>query len=236
MGVALSAVCHAALLLALTLAAPKPPPTVEVPPLTVTMVDLTPPPPPAPPAPAKKPASPSPPKPKAKPTPAKAVKRAVKPAARRSMARLSPPRHAHPLTLAAADPATGEDLSADAGHELTGDQLAGASSADSGPPGGACDMPRLLQAALRKDPLVQNAIANFGGKAIMVWNGDWVRNGGEDGKGLAAVREAIMWEVAFAPKECRTQPVRGLVLLSMNGRGVRLALGQGQWRWSDMLH
>ena len=236
-GVAVSATCHLALLLALSLAIPKPAPTVDVPPLSVTMIDLTPPPPPSPPAPAKKPAAKTPPKPKAKPTPAKAVKKkAVKPAARRSMARLSPPRHAHPLTLEAADENTGEDLSADAGNELTGDQLAGASSADSGPAGGVCDMPRLLQAALRKDPLVQNAVASFQGKAIMVWNGDWVRNGGEDGKGLAAVREAIMWEVAFAPKECRTQPVRGLVLLSANGHGTRLALGQGQWRWSDMLH
>ena len=155
MGVTVSAACHVALLLALTLAVPKPQPTAETPAISVTMVDLTPPPPPAPPAPAKKPASPSPPKPKAKLTPAKTVKQApAKPTARRSMARLSSPRHAHPLTLAAADTATGEDLSADAGNELTGDQLAGASSADSGPPGGACDMPRLLQAALRKDPLV----------------------------------------------------------------------------------
>ena len=72
---------------------------------------------------------------------------------------------------------------------------------------------------------------------MMVWDGDWVRSNGEDGKGLAAVREAIMWEVAFAPKECRTQPVRGLVLLSMNqARGsARLAVGAGEWRWSDLL-
>jgi len=234
--VAVSAFSHLALLLALTLAMPKPPPMAEQPAISVQLVELPPPQAPALPAPARTPAAPSPAKHKLKPTPPKAVaKVAPKPAARRSMARKAQP-HAHPVTLAAADVATGEDLSADAGNALTGDQLAGAASADSGPPGGACDMPRLLQAALRRDPLVQSAVASFQGKAIMVWNGDWVRNHGEDGKGLAAVREAIMWEVAFAPKECSSQPVRGLILLSMNGRGVRLAVGQGQWRWSDMLH
>jgi hypothetical protein len=68
----------------------------------------------------------------------------------------------------------------------------------------------------------------------MVWNGDWVQGRGEDGKGLAAVREAILWEVGFAPAACRAQPVHGLVLLSMNG-ATRLAVGAGDWRWSDLL-
>lgn len=94
-----------------------------------------------------------------------------------------------------------------------------------------------LQDALGKDRLVRSAVGGFAGRAIRVWNGDWVRSGTEDGKGLAAVREAIMWEVAFAPLACRTQPVRGLVVVSVAGaRGpVRLALGAGQWRWSDLL-
>jgi hypothetical protein len=84
---------------------------------------------------------------------------------------------------------------------------------------------------------VQQAVAGSGGKAIMVWNGDWVRSPGEDGKGLAAVREAIIWEIAFAPEACRAQPVHGLILLSMNsgGGGARLAVGAGEWRWSDLL-
>jgi hypothetical protein len=68
----------------------------------------------------------------------------------------------------------------------------------------------------------------------MVWNGDWVRSVGEDGKGLAAVREAMMWEIAFAPEACRTRPVHGLILLSMNNT-ARLAVGAGEWRWSDLL-
>jgi hypothetical protein len=98
-------------------------------------------------------------------------------------------------------------------------------------------MARRVQAALRRDPLVQAAVAGLAGKAVLVWNGDWVRSGGEDGKGLAAVREAIMWEVAFAPRACRAEPVRGLVLLSLNETpgSARLAVGSSQWRWSDLL-
>lgn len=129
--------------------------------------------------------------------------------------------------------------------QVTETQLAGAMTADSGAPGAGdsgptgrtCNMARSLQNALRKDPLVLAAVAASGGKAMMVWNGDWVRSSGEDGKGLAAVREAIMWEVAFSPEACRTEPVHGLVLISLrDGPGsARLVVGSGEWRWSDLL-
>jgi hypothetical protein len=123
------------------------------------------------------------------------------------------------------------------GVELSPAELAGAASADSGGGGGQCDLARQLQGALRKDPLVQAAVAGEAGKAIRVWDGDWVRSGGEDGKGLAAVREAMIWEIAFAPEACRTRPVHGLILLSMNTSpgAPRLAVGAGEWRWSDLL-
>ena len=89
---------------------------------------------------------------------------------------------------------------------LTDAQIAGAASAgeDGGGGGGVCDMARTIQRALRRDPMVQSAVfdAHRAGKAVMVWNGDWVRSGDQDGKGLAAVREAIMWEIGFAPESC----------------------------------
>jgi hypothetical protein len=123
------------------------------------------------------------------------------------------------------------------GAELSEAQLAGAASADGGGGGGGgeCDMARRVQAALRKDPLVRASVHAASGRAIMVWNGDWVQAGAEDGKGLAAVREAITWEVAFAPLACRRERVRGLVLLSLNDGSARLAVGAGEWRWSDLL-
>ena len=117
--------------------------------------------------------------------------------------------------------------------------LAGAMTAGGGGGGdGGCDMARRLQEALRKDALVQNAVAGARTpRAILIWNGDWVQGHGEDGKGLAAVREAIMWEIGFAPTACRSEPVHGLVLLSLNqgAGGARLVMGGGDWRWSDLL-
>lgn len=98
-------------------------------------------------------------------------------------------------------------------------------------------MARAVQQALQRDPLVRAAVedANRLGKAIMVWNGDWVRSGGQDGKGLSAAREAIMWEVAFAPEACRNQRMHGLILLSLADGRTRFAIGSGDWRWSDLL-
>ena len=65
---------------------------------------------------------------------------------------------------------------------LSESQLAGATSAGEGSGGGGgggCDTARAVQQALRRDPLVHTAVsdANRLGKAIMVWNGDWVQIG-----------------------------------------------------------
>ena len=71
----------------------------------------------------------------------------------------------------------------------------------------------------------------------MVWNGDWVRSAGEDGDGLSAVREAMLVEIAFAPKACRAQAMHGLVMIALDRApgAPRLVLGSHAWRWSDLL-
>jgi hypothetical protein len=121
--------------------------------------------------------------------------------------------------------------------QLAGAATAGGGDAGSGAGGGACNMIRRVQEALRRDPLVRSTVARSiaSGRAILVWDGDWVQSPGEDGKGLSAVREAIMWEVAFAPKACRAEAVRGLVLFSLGAGQARLVVGAGAWRWSDLL-
>jgi len=128
---------------------------------------------------------------------------------------------------------------ADNSDLLTDAQLAGAAGVGEGGGGGGggCDLARAVQQKLRDDSLVHRAVAGADrlGKATMLWNGDWVRSGSQDGKGLSAVRQAIMWEVAFAPEACRNEPMRGLVLLSLADRNTRFAIGSGQWRWSDLL-
>ena len=98
-----------------------------------------------------------------------------------------------------------------------------------------------LQAVLRRDRRVQaelSHVAAAGTRALRIWNGDWVAHPGQEGRGLAAVREAILWEVGFSPSECRSEPVHGLVRLiahAETGEDVSLALGRGAWRWSDLL-
>lgn len=98
-------------------------------------------------------------------------------------------------------------------------------------------MARRLQAALRKDPLVVAAVSRLAGRAVMVWKGSWVRNEGEDGAGLSAVREAMIWEIGFAPEACRNQSMRGLVIFSFSQGATsgRLVVGADRWKWSDML-
>ena len=123
---------------------------------------------------------------------------------------------------------------------LSASQLAGAAlvGAGGGGGGGSCDLAQAVQRALRRDPMVRSAVedANRSGKAVMLWNGDWVRTGGQEGKGLSVVREAVMWEVGFAPEACRHQQMHGLVLLSLADGSTRFAIGAGDWRWSDLLN
>ena len=221
-----SVAAHGGLLLALLTVrgdATKPAPPPE--PITVELVDTRPPTPPAPPTPSAAP-----------PTPAKPAPPAAGAPPPKALARPTP---AHPAveTLAA-----GTGPPSDSIGQLSEAQIAGAAPAGSGPPGRACDMTRRLQTALRKDARVQAAVADAqlaapGGKALLVWNGDWIRSTGQEGNGLAAVREAIMWEVAFAPGPCRAEPVHGLILVSLSdGPGAaRLVVGAGDWRWSDLL-
>jgi hypothetical protein len=131
-----------------------------------------------------------------------------------------------------------ETVQPDNSDLLSESQIAGAASAgEGGGGGGGCDMSQAVQKALRRDPLVRAAVegANRSGKSVMLWDGDWVRTGGQDGKGLSAVREAIMWEVAFVPAACRNQPMHGLILLTLEDGATRFAVGKGEWRWSDLL-
>ncbi len=164
---------------------------------------------PAPPSPVE----PPPPRPLARPTPR------------------PPPPQVIPIPASAGPSAEGT-------HELSEVEAASAATAGAGAGGGGCNMIRRLQAALRKDRHVQAAMAQADrGRAIRVWNGEWVRHAGQEGDGMAAVRESIMWEVGFAPEACRSEAVRGPVLISLDDSpgAARLVVGAGDWRWSDLL-
>ena len=174
LGAGASLAAHLAIIIALAwawtespkLIAPSPAKVVEPAPVNVALID--------------EPTVAAPPTPAASPQPARPSP--VKPPPRLKLVRAvrTPPPDVEPLPQGAG-PAEGVS------DELSGAQLAGAASADSGSGGRPCDMARRLQAALRRDPLVQAEVArSHTGKAFMVWNGGWVKSDGEDGKGLAA--------------------------------------------------
>ncbi len=219
---------------------PQPPEPQSI---TVSLVDPpAPPPPPPPPPPAPHEAPKSPVKaPTKTPSPEKA--KAAPKAAPRSPLRVSklpPPKDVVPLP-ASRNPGPSPVLG------LGDSDLQGAATAGSGSGGGGggagCDMVRLLQEGLRKNPRARAALMRAhgdtvsAGRAPLLWKGDWARATGQEGDGLAGLREMIMMEVAFAPAACRAEPMRGLVLISLNDGpgGARFALGGGSWRWSDLL-
>lgn len=166
-----------------------------------------------------------------------------------------PPVQAAPSPIEAAAEPVAEPVAQEAADEivtavpntsdlLSDSQIVGAvaageggdGAASGGNGGGGCNTAQVLQTALRRDPMVLAAITSAGrfGQAVMLWDGDWVRSGDQDGKGLSGVRQAILWELAFAPEACRNKAMEGLVLLSLAGN-TRLAIGAGAWRWSDLL-
>jgi len=229
LGVAASLVSHL-LVLMLALSVPaSAPKLMEPPPVTVTLINEPPPTPPAPPAPVR---APRPPPPRAREKPQRPKRPArVKAVTRPVVAR---PKPAPPkVETFDADQAP----SAGSGSELSEGQLVGAETAGSGGGGGGCDMAGRVQEALRKDRLVHAAVSGLGGKAMLVWDGDWVWMHGDVGRGLTAVRQAMAFEIAFAPEACRSKPMHGLVVFSVNASQgpVRLAVGLDRWRWSDLL-
>ena len=217
-----SVALHMALFLTLIWTRAEPPKPADPFPMSVSMID----------APLLVP-EPKPP-PKAAPAPTPKPPEPLKIAARKT----PPPVRPRVEPLPAGDVTKGETSS----KQLSEGELAGATTADSGPSGRNCNMVRMLQTALRKSPGVAAAVVaahqSMGGaRPITMWNGEWIRTNGEDGAGLAGVREAMMIGIAFAPEPCRSEPVRGPVLISLNDSpgGARLALGSGEWRWTDLL-
>jgi len=251
---AVSAGLHICLLAALVLSGrgPAAPPVVTPTPIVVTLFR---PPPPAPP-PSVEPADEAPAAggspeaaPAAAPEPAPEPPR---PAPRPVRAPTPPPPRIETLAVPPAAPAAapapvwttvGEGRLAGAaragsgGGGSGGGAGAGAGSGGGGD-GAGCDMIGRIQQALRADPEVRAAVAEASaaarGRALLVWDGDWVQTPGQAGKGLAGLRQAIALEVAFAPEPCRRQPMRGLALITFAG-GERVAFGTADWRWSQML-
>lgn len=165
---------------------------------------------------------------------------------------ISPPPPETPVLAVAPGPIGPPDLPILDGAQLAGVLRSGGGANDSGAGqggggpggrGGDCDMVARLERALAADADIRAAVAaSFAGRggasdAVLVWDGDWLQSPGQAGKGLAGVRQAIAVEVAFAPRACRDQVVRGAVVLAAapDPDAPRLALRAGVWRWRDLL-
>lgn len=245
----ISIAAHLGIALAIYQARPEPMRIYEEQPIALSLVEprlLVPPPPPPPlhePDPAPEVSDPAPPSPPSadapSPTPSPDKPRPL----RKARLAKAAPSDVVPLFAGKAQTdAVGVALTSEPGNGLSDGQIAGARTAGSGGAGGGCDMVELLEKALRRDPEVQAAIARehavLSGKAINIWAGDWIRGSGQEGKGLAGVRQAIIMEVGFAPAACRNETVQGRVLISLADRpgAPRIVLGSGAWRWSQLLH
>ncbi|GLK48234.1 hypothetical protein GCM10017620_12070 [Brevundimonas intermedia] len=255
---------HAALVLMMTAVQPKTPtlPTPE----PAIVVELAAPPPPPPPARVPAPApSPTPDAPAAaeeSPAPAKPAPRRAPPAVAAARPRLVVdrlPPDVEPLPAAPAPPGpplpllgaaqlagamtVGAGPGGGGGNGVGGSGGTGGTGSGPGSGGGSCDMVRWVQDAVRDDAAVRRAVIsashemNASGRAMLVWDGDWLQSRNQSGKGLAGVRQAIALEVAFAPAECKNQRMTGLAVLKLEdgAEGARIALGKGSWRWSDLL-
>ncbi len=220
LAVGLSLACHAVVLQALLAVRAGAPLEPESPVVTVSLVQ----------APAEI------------PRPAQAAAASPRPAVAKAAFVKARALHAPMQAETVATSATVAPTSAGAGSGdiLSGPALGSATGADA-LPGGECNMARRLQGALRRDSLVRAAVVArgplAGSAAILVWNGGWVASPGEEGRGLAAVREAIVWEVAFAPPACREGRVHGPVLFTVSDASglARIAIGSGDFRWADLV-
>ena len=255
-----SLVLHGLILGALALARP-PEPTPEPRPILVALIPPPPPRPQPPPEPepagapegpaendTSPPAAATPPAPAPKLAPPAPPPRQARPAPRPPEIPPLPvppaPKAPTYALLTAAETAGAATVGQGPGGGSSGTGSSGAGTGDGTGGGGAsCSMIARLQTALRKDPRLRatvaeaSAVAGARGRALHLWDGDWVQTPGQAGKGLAGVRQAIAVEVAFAPEACRRDPVQGLVVLSLadGPTAPRLALGEANWRWSDLL-
>ena len=107
-----------------------------------------------------------------------------------------------------------------------------------------CDLTGAIQAALEGDPRTRDELALIPqqarsvANAVQLWDGAWVDPDRLGGPTIAEpIREAIVNVIRQAPPVCHDQTVAGPRLFAITDpRGtIIVALGSGQWRWSDLL-
>ncbi|MGH1557330.1 hypothetical protein ACRAWD_04825 [Caulobacter segnis] len=155
------------------------------------------------------------------PSPEKPARTTARSAPKSPLRQTKTPPKSVPTFVASRDPAPSPGHGPGRLSELQGAATAGSGSGGGGRRRGLRHGPAAAGGPAQ-DPapalsLIRAHGATVGaGRAPLVWSGDWQRTTGEEGDGLAGLREMIMMEVAFAPAACRAEPMRGLVLISLN--------------------
>jgi hypothetical protein len=104
---------------------------------------------------------------------------------------------------------------------------------------GACDVGGRLQAALREDVAVMDALnrlpadARSVANAVSIWNGAWVESA-EASNILRTRIESLLHELEPGCLEADVAGPR-FIVLDIPAGAVVLALGSGQWRWRALL-
>ena len=92
----------------------------------------------------------------------------------------------------------------------------------------------MVHASLSQVPREARSVAN----AIMLWDGRWMEASDLGGSTIAdPIRAAIIEQVRFESPACRDMPIRGprFITLVATPANIVLAMGSGEWRWSDLL-
>ena len=119
--------------------------------------------------------------------------------------------------------------------------LSASQSAASGKP---CEIATTLQSLLQTDPAVREALTRIPrdkrsvAGAVMLWKRTWVSADAVGGvTAMEPIQSAIVQAVGAAEPNCRDETVLGprLFIVGDTRGAIVLALGSGQWRWSDLL-
>lgn len=91
-----------------------------------------------------------------------------------------------------------------------------------------------VQAVLARVPLDERSVAN----AVVIWSDRWTSSDLLGGDAVAQpIRQVLTEQIALVSAACRNLVLRGprLLVLPTTGGPTVLAVGSGEWRWSDLL-